>query len=163
MGSQKVLEGLGLGLAQLGEACGGVPHGAVMLAQLRSSLGLDRGRRIAVLHETVGQEHETRLGVVHVREGCAMALNEHLRALASKREDGLLAECALDVIQRRDSEIVVVDVEGMTARVGQREHPRRSATATHGRRPERSLIIRLDEPLRYESVKVAAYDRRGVT
>ena len=100
MGSQQLLEGLGLGLAQLGEACGGMPHGAMMLAQLRSGLGIDRGRGVTVLHETVGQEHEARFRIVCARQRSAMAFDEHLGALARKSEDGPLAVGALDVFQR---------------------------------------------------------------
>ena len=162
MGSQELLEGLGLGLAQLGETCGGVPHGAVMLAQLRTCLGLHGGRRIAVLCESVGQQHETRLGVTNVDQACTMAIDERVCALPGERQDGLLAVRAIDVVQRRDGEIVVIDVECVAARIGEREHPRGSASPAHGRGPERTLVVGLDETLRHERIEMAPDDRRSV-
>jgi len=58
MGPQELLEGLCLGLAELGETRGGMPHGAVVLAQLRTGVGLERRRRVAILGEAQCQECE---------------------------------------------------------------------------------------------------------
>ena len=162
MGPQKMLEGLGLGLAQLGEACGGVPHGAVMLAQLRTGLGFDRRRRVAVTRESIGQEHQARLRVANVLQCHAMTFDERVGALAGERENGLLAVRALDEVQRGDSEVVVIDVEGVAAGVRQGEHPRGTPTTAHGRGAERPLVIGLHESLGHEGIEVAAHDCRGV-
>ncbi len=79
MGAQQLLEGLGLGLAELGEARGSVPHGTVMLTQLRAGIRVDRGGGVAVLGETRCQQREPSADILRIRQGCLMARDERLR------------------------------------------------------------------------------------
>ena len=67
MGAEQLLEGLGLGLSELGEAHGSVPHGAVMLTQLGSGIRVDGRRGVAVLRETGGKEREPGTDIARIR------------------------------------------------------------------------------------------------
>lgn len=62
MSAEKLLEGLGLSLADLGEFAGNVTDGTMMLAQLRPGLGFTCGRGVAVSTQELGKGGKTMLG-----------------------------------------------------------------------------------------------------
>jgi hypothetical protein len=162
MGPEQLFEGLGLGLAQLREEHGRMSHGAVVLAQLRARIRLDGRCGVTIAGEPIGEQRQTHLGVRNVRERRAVPLDEHLGALASKLQDRLLAVRAIDVRQRGDGKVVVINIEGVTARICEREHSRRTAATAHRRRAERPLVVGTDETLGDKRVQVSAHDGRGV-
>ncbi|MFM1966503.1 MAG: hypothetical protein RL134_2228 [Actinomycetota bacterium] len=79
MGAQQLLEGLGLGLAQLREAHGSMPHGAVVLAELRPCVGVDGGRGVAILGKTRREERETAADIACIRQIGLMPGDKRLR------------------------------------------------------------------------------------
>lgn len=162
MGPEQLFEGLGLGLAQLREEHGRMSHGAVVLAQLRARIRLDGRCGVTIAGEPIGEQRQTHLGVRNVRERRAVPLDEHLGALASKLQDRLLAVRAIDVRQRGDGKVVVINIEGVTARICEGEHSRRTAATAHRRRAERPLVVGTDETLGDKRVQVSAHDGRGV-
>jgi len=162
MGSEQLLEGLGLGLAELREEHGGMPHGAVVLAQLRAGLGLDRCGGVTIVGEPLGQQRQAHLGVRDMRQRRPVTVDERLGALTSELQDRLLAVRAIDERERGHSKVVVVDIEGMAARIRQREHPSGTPATAHRRGAERPLIVSADETLGDESVQMPPDDGRGV-
>ena len=161
MGSQQLLEGLGLGLAQLREARGGVAHRAVMLAQLRTGIGIHRCRGVSVLSEAGCEECKSRACVGSRCDGRRVTCHEGARTLASECQDSGLTIGAVEVGQCRHSQVVVVDVEGMTSRVGEREDTRRATAATDRGRTEGTPLTRPDEALGSQGLKVPPDHRRG--
>lgn len=163
MGPQELFEGLGLGLAELGEACRGMPHGAVVLAQLRTGIGLDGRRGVAILREPGCEQRQSSTHVVRIRERGTVLRDQRPRARAREVEHGLLAVRLMDVGERRDGEVVVVDVERMAAGIREREDPSGATAAAHWRGTEGALLVGSDEALCHERVEMTAHHRGAVT
>ena len=157
VGADDPADGLGLGLAQLRELVGHVGHRAVLLAQLLAHhRELPEAGGVATLGEHLGE----RLGGAQVgllrHQPRAVALDEGHPA-AGELHDGLVPTGLGEEAQRGDREVVVLLVEGVAARLGQREDLRRPAAPAGAVDP---ALARLDGALRDQVVEVAT-DRRG--
>lgn len=162
MGPQELLEGLGLGLAELGEARGGVTHRAVVLAQLRPGVGLERRRCITVRSEAGREEREPCTHILGAfDDGCVLS-DEGPRATTCEVEHRLLAVRLMDVVESGHRQVVVVDVERVAARIREGEDPCRATAPADRGRPEGALLIGLDHPFGDERIEVPAHDRRAV-
>lgn len=80
MGSQDLLEGLGFGLAELRESCGSMSHGTVMLAQLRAGIGIDGGRGVPIVGQSLGEQCEACFHISQFTGSWLVACDESLGA-----------------------------------------------------------------------------------
>lgn len=157
MCAEELLEGLGLRIAQLREAHRCMPHRAVVLAELRAGIGSRRRRRISIRGKPGGQHGEPVGPLLSGVNRVPVACDELAGAFASELANSLLPQGALDESQGRDRQVVVVDIERMAARVGQREHPSGPPATADRCGPEGALLIRLHESFRDEGVQVTAH------
>lgn len=162
MGPEQFLKGLGFGLAELGEASGGVSDGAVMLAQLRTGICLHRRRGVTVIGESRCQDCQACPGIGYPRERRGVSRDQLARPLASEIEHRIAAVGGLQIRECGHGEIVIVQVKGMAAGISERENSGRSSAATGRRGPERTLFICLDDPLPDECIEVASHDGGAV-
>ena len=162
MGSQDLLEGFGLGLAELRESRGSMSHGTVMLTQLRAGIGIDGRRGVSVVGETGSQQRQARLGIGLLTDPWLVACDERLGAFTCECHDGFVTVRALEIRECGDCEIVIVHVEGVTPRVGEGEDARRTSPTACGSWAERAVVVRLHDALRDQGVQVPADDRRAV-
>lgn len=163
MGAEQLLECLCLGVAELRKACGGMPHGAVMLAELRPGFGVDCRSGVAVIGKPRGEECEPILGVAGARHEIAVTGHEGAGSLSRESPDGLIAAGSLEVGQSGNRQVVVVHIEDVAPRIGEREDPCRTASSRCGRGTEGSLVICPGKPLGNERVEVAPDDRCAVS
>ena len=148
-------DGLGLGLAQLGELVGDVGHRAVLLAQLVAHHRElpERWRRS---HPSVSTRASASAGVrsrLLGQQPRAVALDEGHPA-AGELHDGLVAAGLGEEAQGGDREVVVLLVEGVAAGLGEREDLRRAAAAAGAVDP---ALPRLDGAVLDQVVEVAAH------
>ena len=162
MGAEQLFERLGLGLAELREAHRGVADRAVMLTQLRAGIRGQCRRRVPLASQCIGEETESLRLVVRRHHSCTVTRDKLTGSLACELTDGLLADGALDVLEGRHGEVVVVHVEGVASRVGQGEHPCGPAATACRLRAEGTLLVGLNESLCHQRIEVAAHHRRAV-
>ena len=107
-----------------------------------------------------GEDPGQRLGRRELRVGGGdrgvVALDER-HAAAGELQHGLVAAGLREVAQRLDGEVVVLLVEVVAARLGDREHLGRTAPTTSRGRPR---VTRLEGALGEEVVEVPAYGGR---
>ncbi len=160
MGVQDLFEGFGLGFTELGESCGDVTDGAMVLTQLRTGVGLDAGGDEAIGGERIGEGLQplgTRRDVGHA----AMAIDHCLRSLAREAANRIGSAVLLEVVQGSERKIVVPQVEGMAPSIGEREYPGRPAAAANGLGPERAAFAGVDQSLLSEGFEVPAHEAWG--
>ena len=131
--AEHAADGLGLGLAQLGELVGDVRDGAVLLAQLLAHGHVARAGGVPLVGEDPGQH----LGRARAAGSAAATTPKRCSMNATRRvgelPDGGVAAGLVEEAQRLHGEVVVLLVEALAAGLGEREHLGRAAAAARGR------------------------------
>ena len=148
---------LGLGLAQLRELVGHVGDRAVLLAQLLPDRAVAHRRGVPLVGEHLSQDlRGAQLGVL--RSDPLEPLPDERHPAGREFPDGVVAPGLGQEPERLDGEVVVLLVEAVATRLGQREDLGRPAAAAGGLA---ARLARLDGALLEQLVEVAAYGGRG--
>lgn len=160
MCAEQVFEGLRLGFADLGELTGDVTDRAVMLAELRTRVTECDGRCVAVGTEESGERVEpiTRTGLLV--DACAISRDHFSGSLPCKAAHSIIAARCSEIAKRADGDVVVGDIEDVTALVGEGEDTGGTSAASNRSRAVGPSVCRDDESIGREGLEVAAYDGR---
>ncbi len=161
MCAEQVFERLRLGFADLGELTGDVTDRAVMLAELRTRVTERGGRCIAVGAEESGERVEPIARAVLLVDACAIARDHFGGSLPCKAAHSLVATRCSEVAQRADGDVVVGDIEDVTALIGEGEDTGGAPAASNRPRAVGPSVCRDDESIGGEGLEVAAYDGRA--
>ena len=153
MCAEESLERVGLGIAQLGELGRDMAHRAVVLAELRPALGVVRNGGISVVGEAIGERVES-IEWRHGIQGGLVARHHLVGALLRESAQGIVAPMRAEISQGADREVVVCDIEYVTAIVGEGEHPRGAPAAARRRGTEGAALSPRDQALGDERVQV---------
>ncbi len=161
MCAEQVFERLRLGFADLGELTGDVTDRAVMLAELRTRVTERGGRCIAVGAEESGERVEPIARAGLLVDACAIARDHFGGSLPCKAAHSLVATRCSEVAQRADGDVVVGDIEDVTALIGEGEDTGGTSAASNRPRAVGPSVCRDDESIGGEGLEVAAYDGRA--
>ena len=161
MCAEQVFERLRLGFADLGELTGDVTDRAVMLAELRTRVTECGGRCIAVGAEESGERVEPIARAGLLVDACAIARDHFGGSLPCKAAHSLVATRCSEVAQRADGDVVVGDIEDVTALIGEGEDTGGAPAASNRPRAVGPSVCRDDESIGGEGLEVAAYDGRA--
>ena len=161
MCAEQVFERLRLGFADLGELTGDVTDRAVMLAELRTRVTERGGRCIAVGAEESGERVEPIARAGLLVDACAIARDHFGGSLPCKAAHSLVATRCSEVAQRADGDVVVGDIEDVTALIGEGEDTGGAPAASNRPRAVGPSVCRDDESIGGEGLEVAAYDGRA--
>ena len=161
MRAEQVFERLRLGFADLGELTGDVTDRAVMLAELRTRVTERGGRCISVGAEESGERLEPIARAGLLVDACAIARDHFGGSLPCKAAHSLVATRCSEVAQRADGDVVVGDIEDVTALIGEGEDTGGAPAASNRPRAVGPSVCRDDESIGGEGLEVAAYDGRA--